>query len=88
MSYTIVWLALVVLTLVELGMAWVRTAPALMLTLLLILSLVKAALIAWYFMHLRTHRPPALTLLIPGLFFCVGLLLALLPDGIRAWTMR
>jgi caa(3)-type oxidase subunit IV len=88
MSYAAVWFALVTLTLVEVGLAWVHTAPTLMLALLLFLSFAKAALIAWYFMHLRTYRPKPLMLLIPGLFLCIGFLLALLPDGLRAWSLR
>ena len=88
MSYVAVWIALVLLTLAEVSLAWVRTAPALMLALLSILSFIKAALIAWYFMHLKTRRPGPLVLLIPGLFLCIALLLALLPDGLRAWTLR
>lgn len=88
MSYFAVWVALVVLTLAETGLAWVQTAPRLMLALLLILSFAKAALIAWFFMHLRRHGPKPLTLLIPGVFLCIGLLLALLPDALRAWTLR
>ncbi|MFN0106264.1 MAG: cytochrome C oxidase subunit IV family protein [Bryobacteraceae bacterium] len=88
MSYVAVWMALVSLTLIEAALAWVRTAPALMLALLLVLSFAKAALIVWYFMHLKTHRPNGLTLLIPALFVCIGLLLALLPDGARAWSLR
>ena len=88
MSYFALWIALVLLTLAEVSLAWVRTAPAFMLALLLILSFVKAALIAWYFMHLKTRRPKPLVLLIPGLLLCIALLLALLPDGLRAWTLR
>jgi caa(3)-type oxidase subunit IV len=83
-----VWLALVALTLIEVALAWVRTAPGLMLALLLALSFVKAGMIAWWFMHLKNYRPKPLLLLLPFLFVCVGLLLALLPDGVRAGVMR
>lgn len=88
MTYVTVWVLLVMLTLVEVGLAWIHTAPALMLALLLLLSFAKAALIAWWFMHLRAHRPKPLTLLVPALLFFIGLLLALLPDGVRSWTLR
>jgi hypothetical protein len=88
MSYTGVWLVLVAITLGEVALAWVRLAAGPMLALLLVLSLAKAAGIAWYFMHLKTRFPQPLRLLIPMLLFCIGLLLALLPDGVRAWTMR
>ena len=88
MSYVAVWIVLVGITLVEVALAWVHTAPTLMLSLLLVLSFIKAGFIAWYFMHLKTHRPKPLLLLIPMLFVCIGLLLALLPDGVRAGAMR
>lgn len=88
MNYVAVWLALVAITLVEVGLAWVHTAPTLMLALLLLLSFAKAGLIAWWFMHLRAHWRRPLTLLIPALLLFIGLLLFLLPDGIRAGTMR
>lgn len=83
-----VWVGLVVLTLVEVALAWVHTAPMLMLVLLLALSAVKSGMIAWYFMHMRSHRPRPVVLLIPMLFVCVALLMVLLPEGIRAGTMR
>ena len=88
MSYTGVWLVLVGITLAEVALAWVRLAAGPMLALLLGLSLAKAGLIAWYFMHLKTRFPKPLRLLISMLFVCAGLLLVLLPDGLRAWTMR
>lgn len=80
--------ALVGLTLLEVALAWVHTAPALMLGVLVVLSLVKAGLIAWYFMHLQTRRPKGLGPFFPMLAACIGLLLVLLADGLRAWTMR
>ncbi len=80
--------ALVGLTLVEVALAWVHAAPALMLGVLLVLSLAKAGLIAWYFMHLQTHRPKGLGPFFPMLAACIGLLLVLLADGLRTWSMR
>lgn len=88
MSNVAVWILLAVLTLVEVALAWVHTAPTLMLVLLLVLSFAKAGLIAWWYMHLKSFRPRPLLLFFPMLFFCIGLLLALLPDGIRAGVMR
>ena len=88
MKPLIVWLGLVALTLVEVALAWVHTAPTLMLGLLLLLSAVKAGMIAWWFMHLRSYRPRPLVLLFPMLLLCIGLLFVLLPDGIRAGVLR
>lgn len=88
MNAITVWLALIAITLAEVALAWVHLGTGLTLTLLLALSAAKAGLIAWYFMHLRDHRPRALTLIIPALFVFIGCLLALIPDGIRAGALR
>ncbi len=77
----VVWAGLVALTLVEVALAWVHTAPVLMLGLLILLSVGKAAMIAWWFMHLRSFRPPVLVWLFPVLLLCIGLLFVLLPEG-------
>jgi hypothetical protein len=52
-----------------------------MLGLLILLSVGKAAMIAWWFMHLRSFRPPVLVWLFPVLLLCIGLLFVLLPEG-------
>lgn len=88
MSPFAVWALLAAITFLEVGLAWVRTAPQLMLALLLALSLGKAALIAWYFMHLRPGRRRPLAYCLSMLFACVLFLLALLPDGVRAGVLR
>lgn len=69
--------------LVEVALAWVHTAPVLMLGLLILLSVGKAAMIAWWFMHLRSFRPRVLVWLFPVLLLCVGLLFVLTGDGGR-----
>jgi hypothetical protein len=79
----VVWAGLVALTLVEVALAWVHTAPVLMLGLLILLSVGKAAMIAWWFMHLRTFRPRVLVWLFPMLLLCIGLLFVLVQDGGR-----
>lgn len=88
MSYVAVWVLLAVLTLAEVGLAWVHTAPRLMLALLLMLSFVKAGLIAWWFMHLRSGRPRALLALLPVVLLFIASLTALLPDGVRSGVLR
>lgn len=83
MKPVVVWAGLVALTLVEVALAWVHTAPVLMLGLLILLSVGKAAMIAWWFMHLRTFRPRVLVWLFPVLLLCIGLLFVLALDGGR-----
>ena len=54
--FATVWFWLLGLTGIEVFLAYLRLAPVLMLTILVGLSLVKAALIISYFMHLRFER--------------------------------
>jgi len=53
--FTSIWIWLVVLTVIEIGLAYKPMSTVLMLTILLGLSIIKAALIVAYFMHLKTH---------------------------------
>lgn len=84
-TYTIVFFWLVVLTLMELGVAAAPFSRELMVTLLLATAAGKAFLIALYFMHLKSENP--LVWLLPGipLFFAAYLLAGLLPD--IAWHL-
>ncbi|MBM3785455.1 MAG: hypothetical protein FJW30_13905 [Acidobacteria bacterium] len=68
-----VWLALIALTLVEVALLRVNAGPAVMLALLVGLSLVKAGMIAWWFMHLREFRPRPLVWALLFLALCVAL---------------
>lgn len=84
-----VWCGLLGLTLVEVVLAYVQLTPGLMLTLLMGFSLVKAAMIMAYFMHLKFDRPALSWMLVPPLVAMVVVLIAyLLPDGFRALEFR
>jgi cytochrome c oxidase subunit 4 len=77
-----VWGGLLALTLVEVVLAYVQVGPTLMLTLLLLFSVVKAAMITAYFMHLKFDRPALGWMLVPPLIACVVAMIAyLLPDS-------
>ena len=55
-----------------------------MLTILVGLSLVKAALIVSYFMHLRFEKLGLFLLLIPAMVFCICMMLIMFfPDSLR-----
>ncbi|MBN8732867.1 MAG: cytochrome C oxidase subunit IV family protein [Acidobacteria bacterium] len=83
-KYLLVWALLLVLTAVEVVLAYLHTPLAIMLALLIGLSLVKAGSIVAWFMHLaEEHRALAWTLM-PALFFIALLLLGILPDAVRA----
>lgn len=77
-----VWIGLLALTLVEVVLAYVQLRQTLMLTLLLGFSLVKAAMIMGWFMHLKFDRPALGWMLVPAFIAMVAVLLAyLLPDS-------
>lgn len=57
-TYLWVWAALLLLTAVEVVLAYKRVlAPVQMLEVLLVLSVIKAGLITMYFMHLKSEIP-------------------------------
>lgn len=77
-----VWVGLLVLTLVEVVLAYVRISQGLMLTLLMGFSLVKAWMIIAYFMHLKFDRPALGWMLMPPAVACIVVLFVyLLPDA-------
>jgi cytochrome c oxidase subunit IV len=76
------------LTLVEVLLAYFKVPLELMLTILLGLSIIKAALIVAYFMHLRFERMSLVLTLVPMLVVCICLLLIFFPDSFRLHNMR
>jgi len=80
--------ALLGLTVVEVFLAYIEVGLKLMLTILIGLSLIKAALILAYFMHLRYERMSLVLSLIPILVICICLLFIFFPDGFRVLNLR
>ena len=66
-----VWIGLVAITLLEVFLAYKALEPRLMLTLLVVLSLVKSALIMSYFMHLKFEKLSLVLWLVPAMIFCI-----------------
>ena len=63
-NYYLVWLYLLILTIVEVGVAFMSHLPEQWLILLLLfLAVWKAALVAMYYMHLR-FEPPRLVMMV------------------------
>jgi len=87
-----VWFTLVAMTAAEVFLAYLeymRTHPAVMLTLLVGLSIIKAALIMSYFMHLRYERLSLVLWLVPAMVFCLCMIIIFfMPDGNRLLQMR
>jgi cytochrome c oxidase subunit 4 len=76
------------LTMVEVVLAYIQVPLAIMLTILVGLSLIKAALILAYFMHLRYERMSLVYTLIPMLVVCICLLFIFFPDSMRLLNLR
>ena len=86
--FMIVWGWLLVLTAVEVFLAYKQVSLHLMLTILIGLSIIKAVLIVAYFMHLRFERLSLVLTLVPMLVVCICLLLVFFPDSFRALALR
>ena len=76
------------LTGIEVYLAYKQVPIPIMLTVLIGLSLIKAALIIAYFMHLRFERLSLVLTLIPALVMCLCLLLIFFPDSFRSKALR
>lgn len=83
-----VLVALLVLTVVEVLLAYFEVPLTLMLVILIGLSLIKAALIMAYFMHLRFERLSLVLTLVPIMVVCICLLFIFFPDSRRSHDLR
>ena len=83
-----VWTWLVLITFVEVFLAYIKLGLTTMLTLLLAFSLVKAALIIAYFMHLRFEKRSLVWTLIPAMVVTICLLSVFFPDSLRLLELR
>ena len=87
-TFAKVWLSLLALTAIEVFLAYEQVPTMIMLTALLGLSVIKAALIIAYFMHLKFERLSLFLTLFPMLIFCILLMLIFLGDATRIPVMR
>ena len=86
--FTSIWVWLLLLTLVEIFLAYKPMPIHFMLVVLLGLSLIKAALIIAYFMHLKFERLSLILTIIPMLVVCICLLFVFFPDSFRSSNLR
>ena len=87
-TFSKVWIWLLVLTGAEVFLAYKQVPLMIMLTALVGLSVIKAALIIAYFMHLKFERFSLFLTLFPMLIFCILLMLIFLGDASRIPNMR
>jgi cytochrome c oxidase subunit IV len=79
-NYMGVWLWLLVLTILEIAVALMPLATLAKGMLLVVMALIKAGLVALYFMHLRFERGTLGVIVLTPLIICVFLVFMLLPD--------
>jgi cytochrome c oxidase subunit 4 len=83
-QYFWVWGALLILTLVEVVLAYNQVfQPVRMLEVLMVLSVVKAALIIAYFMHLKFEVPFMRFMLMAAVIACLCLMCIFFADALR-----
>lgn len=89
LTFSYVWIALLVMTGIEVFLAYEQLPTLIMLTALLGLSVIKAALIIAYFMHLKFEKFSLFLTLFPMLVLCIILMMLIfMPDSVRSLQMR
>ena len=83
-----VWFWLLLLTGIEVLFGYINLPVHYMLVILMGASIIKAALIVAYFMHLRFERLNLILTIIPALVICICLLLVFFPDSFRSKNLR
>lgn len=86
--FSMVWLWLLVLTGFEVFLGYINLPVVYMLVILMGASIIKAALIVAYFMHLRFERLNLILTIVPAVVICICLLLVFFPDSFRARNLR
>jgi cytochrome c oxidase subunit IV len=79
-----VWVWLLLLTALEIFLAYERVEVHLMITLLVGISLIKSALIVAYFMHLRFEKLGLFLIVVPATVFCICMMMIMFfPDSLH-----
>jgi len=83
-----IWGGLLALTAMEVFLAYIQINQTLMLIILMGASIIKAALIVAYFMHLKFERLSLILTIVPTLVVLLCLFAVLFPDSFRAHDLR
>ena len=78
-----VWGILLVITGIEVYLGYQNMEPVRMLTILMGLSIVKAALIIGYFMHMKFEISRMKWITMSALVFCLAMMMVFFPDAFR-----
>ena len=85
----VIWGGLLVLTAVEVVLAYIHlSSVTLMILILMGLSIIKAAMIIGYFMHLKFERMSFVLTIVPVLVVLLCLFAIFFPDGSRVKELR
>lgn len=79
-NYMRIFWILLVLTIVEVAIAYAGLPKVLLVSLLIVLAVWKAALVALHFMHLKFERKTLTMIALSPFILCVFLILMLMPD--------
>jgi caa(3)-type oxidase subunit IV len=82
-----VWAALLLMTAIEVYLAYQNMQPIRMLSILMGLSLIKAGLIIAYFMHMKFEVSRMKWLTMSSLLACLALMCIFFPDAFRILTL-
>src|SRR5438445_6851956 len=83
-----VWVWLLLLTALEVFLGYIHLPVAYMLVILMGASIIKAALIVAYFMHLRFERLNLILTIVPALVICICLLLVVHTAELQSRQLR
>jgi cytochrome c oxidase subunit IV len=84
-----IWVGLVAITGLEVFLAYKQLQPSVMLSVLVVLSVVKAAMIMSYFMHLKFEKFSLVLWLVPSMIFCICMMFIFFsPEAFRLLQMR
>jgi cytochrome c oxidase subunit 4 len=81
-NYWMVWLVLLILTIIELGVAKSPMPKVAIIVSLCALALAKAAIVAAYFMHLKFEKYALILVVMSPLVLSAILYIGLVPDAI------
>lgn len=86
--FIFVWIWLLVLTGIEVFFGYIHLPVVYMLVILMGASIIKAALIVAYFMHLRFERLNLVLTIVPAVVICICLFMVFFPDSFRSKNLR
>ena len=79
-NYLRIFYILLVLTIVEVAIVYLHLPKILLISLLVVLAVWKAALVALHFMHLKFEKRTLMMIALSPVVLCVFLILMLMPD--------